>query len=308
MFRNFTLATSALALAFAAAPAAAEHHEETAPAGPALWQLSDEDTTIYLFGTVHFLPEGVEWYTPHIEAALTNADQFVSEIDTSAIPEIVPGETPPPEALALAQMQVQMAQLTTGGTLRELMSKEDRAQYEEAMQSVGIPPEAFDGFEPWFAFMTMSQLGLVQQGLDPSTGVERQLDRKIGGKERAAFETVEQQFTMLDGLPMDSQLTLLDETVEGLPELGNGLRALIAEWMEGDADQLAAIMNEEMTDPVVYDMLLTQRNANWADWIENRMDEPGTVFIAVGAGHLGGEGSVQDQLTERGLTVERVAH
>ncbi len=306
MLRRFTLATSTLALAFAAQPAMAEHHAEPAPTGPALWELSDEDTTIYLFGTVHFLPEGLDWYTPQIEAALTASDQFVTEIDTSAIPQVAPGETPPPEAMALAQMQVQLAQLTTGGTLRELMADEDRSQYEAAMTDAGIPPEAFDGFEPWFAFVTLSQLALVQQGLDPAAGVERSLDRLVEGKDRAAFETVEQQFTMLDSLPLESQLTLLDGTVENLPEMGSALGAMIDEWIAGDADGLAQLLNEDMTDPVVYDALLTARNANWAQWIDDRMDEPGTVFIAVGAGHLAGAGSVQDQLAERGFTVERV--
>jgi uncharacterized protein len=32
------------------------------------------------------------------------------------------------------------------------------------------------------------------------------------------------------------------------------------------------------------------------------------VFVAVGAGHLAGEGSVQQFLAERGLTAERVAY
>lgn len=308
MFRKLTLAASALALAFASQPALADHHAEAAPSGPALWQVSDEDTTIYLFGTVHFLPAELEWMTPQIEGALGSADQFVTEIDTTAIPEVVPGEAPPPEAMAIAQMQVQMAQLAGDSTLRDLMAEEDRTEYEAALEGFGIPAVAFDGFEPWFAFLTLSQLALVQQGLDPSAGVERSLDRMVEGKERAAFETVEQQFTMLDGLPMESQLVLLDETVEGLPEMGDGLRAMIDEWMAGDAEGLAAIMNEEMTDPAVYEALLTARNANWAEWIDDRMEQPGTVFIAVGAGHLAGEGSVQDFLAERGLVAERLAH
>ncbi len=304
MFHKLALTASAFALAFAASPALADDHAE--PTGPALWEVSDEDTTVYLFGTVHFLPEGVEWYTPTIEQALTGSDQFVTEIDTSAIPEMVPGETPSPEMMAIAQMQMQLAQLTTGGTLRELMDEEDRAEYEEALTGFGVPAAALDGFEPWFAFMTMTQLALMQQGFDPNAGVERQLDMRVEGKDRAAFETIEQQFTMLDSLPMESQLNLLDETVEGLPEMGEGFQRMVDEWMAGDADGLASMLNEELKDAAVYDALLTSRNANWAEWIDARMDEPGTVFIAVGAGHLAGNGSVQEMLAERGFTAERV--
>ena len=142
-FLKALLAPVAALAATCALPAQAQEDDPYAftqdydPA-PAIWELSDEDTTIYLFGTVHFLPEGLDWFTPQIEAALTASDQFVTEIDTSAIPEVVPGEAPPPEAMAIAQMQVQLAQLTSGGTLRELMTEEDRTQYEAAMADAGI--------------------------------------------------------------------------------------------------------------------------------------------------------------------------
>jgi uncharacterized protein YbaP (TraB family) len=52
--------------------------------------------------------------------------------------------------------------------------------------------------------------------------------------------------------------------------------------------------------------LLWQRNRAWADWVVKRLDTPGTVFVAVGAGHLAGEKSVQADLAARGLTVSRV--
>ena len=81
---------------------------------------------------------------------------------------------------------------------------------------------------------------------------------------------------------------------------------MVAEWIEGDAVGLAALMNAELTDPVLKERLLTSRNANWAGWIERRLEEPGTVFIAVGAGHLAGEGSVQDHLRKRDLKVTRI--
>lgn len=309
MLRNLILSASALALSACAFPTTTLAQEQVATAsGPALWQVSDEDTTIYLFGTVHVLPEGLDWYKPAIAEALTSSDQFVSEIDTSAIPEMAPGEAPSAEMIALAQTQMQLALLTTGGTLRDLMDADDRAEYEAAMADLGIPAEAFDGFEPWFAMMTMSQVALMQQGMDPNAGVERTFDRLIEGKDRAAFETVEQQLGLFDDLPMESQLLMLDKTAEDLDAMGPMLQSMIAEWMAGDPLGLAAIMNEEMSDPVLHEMLLTRRNANWAEWIDSRMDQPGTVFIAVGAGHLAGESSVQDYLAERGLTAERVEY
>jgi len=53
-------------------------------------------------------------------------------------------------------------------------------------------------------------------------------------------------------------------------------------------------------------VLLTERNRRWAAWIKARMAKPGTVFLAVGAGHLAGSDSVVADLGKAGLTAERV--
>ncbi|RJY08515.1 TraB/GumN family protein [Aurantiacibacter aquimixticola] len=318
MFKKLALTASAIAFALsgcATTPGAttsvdAQTAQTMTSNGPALWRVSDEDTTVYLFGTVHVLPEGLDWLDPTVANALASSGQFVSEIDTSLVPEYDPtsGEAPPPELMAIAQMQAQMALLQTGGTLRDLMEEDDRAEYEAAMQSLGLPVNAFDQFEPWFAMISIGQVALMQSGFDPASGVERTLDRMIDGKERYAFETVEQQLGFFDGLPLESQLEFLDESVEGLPEGTDLLNAMIAEWMEGDADELAEILNDNIADAEIYDVLLSRRNANWAEWIEGRMDQPGTVFIAVGAGHLAGRNSVQDYLAARGFDAERVQY
>ncbi len=81
---------------------------------------------------------------------------------------------------------------------------------------------------------------------------------------------------------------------------------MVAEWLEGDAEALAHEMNDGTFDEALYQRFLVDRNANWADWIEQRLDAPGEVFVAVGAGHLAGPGSVQQQLAERGIAVRRV--
>ena len=308
MLKKLIISASALALSACAFPTTTLAQE--APSGPALWVAQDEDTTIYLFGTVHVLPEGLDWLQPTVAEALASSDQFVSEIDTSQIPEFDPasGNPPPPEILAIGQMQVEMGTLTTGGTLRDLMTDEQRTAYEETLGQLGIPPAAFDGFEPWFAAITLSQLMMMQAGLDPANGVERQLDHLIEGKDRAAFETIEQQFTFFDTIPIQSQVSFLTDSSGGLEDMETMFGSMVDEWISGDPEGLADVMNQGLGEPHVRYNLLTLRNYNWAGWIDDRMDQPGTVFIAVGAGHLAGEYTVQDFLAERGIITERVEY
>ena len=58
--------------------------------------------------------------------------------------------------------------------------------------------------------------------------------------------------------------------------------------------------------PELMDALIARRNANWASWVRTRLDKPGTVMMAVGAGHLAGDASVVKLLQKQGLKVKRV--
>jgi uncharacterized protein YbaP (TraB family) len=60
------------------------------------------------------------------------------------------------------------------------------------------------------------------------------------------------------------------------------------------------------TMPEIKRVLLTDRNQRWADWIAKRMKRPGTVFLAVGAGHLAGKESVQAMLKANRLDATRI--
>ena len=296
MLRKLALTASALALSLGAftSPALADHHEGEAT-GPALWQLADEDTTIYLFGTIHVLPEGEAWYDDRIAQAFDGSEELVFEISMD-------------DMEGSAEAMVGLAMLPEGQTLRSLMTDENRAEYEAALDSLGVPAAALDPIEPWAATLNLAMLPLMQAGWQPNQGVEMVLRQRGEDKQRGALETIEEQVALFDTLPMNAQLELLDATVENLDRAVSSLDAMKAEWLEGDADALGELMNAEMDDPELYERLLVNRNRNWAEWIDNRMEQPGTVFIAVGAGHLAGKGSVQDLLAERGIAVERVGH
>jgi hypothetical protein len=196
--------------------------------------------------------------------------------------------------------------LPQGQSLREMMTPENRQQFEAAVVGLGLPVATLDPMEPWLAALTLSLLPLLQQGYKTDSGVEMALSAQAGTKDRGALETVSQQIDLFDGMPLDAQLTFLDKTVEAMPDAKGTLDAMVDEWMVGDADALATLLNAEIDDPALYARLLTRRNANWAQWIQQRLQQPGTVFVAVGAGHLAGAESVQRQLARRGVKVERV--
>lgn len=279
---------------------AAEPVEAAVPAvdaDPALWVVKDDDTTIYLFGTVHFLKPGLGWFDEAVKSAFDGSDELMLEM-------LMP-ENPAAVKAVTAKMAIDPA----GRTMASRMSKEAHDAYAASMVSVGLPPEKFETYEPWFLAVNLSVMPLLIQGYDPQLGPEMVLTRaaKAGGKPIGAFETVEEQYGFFDTLSEASQLAYLDTVVRDMDKVVPTLDTLVAQWVKGDPTALAVTMNESMTEtPELAKILLFDRNARWADTIKTRMDKPGTVFVAVGAGHLAGDRSVQAYLTERGLTAQRI--
>ena len=207
-------AVAALSLASCAAPletGLVEAPPAGALPGPALWELSDGDTTIYLFGTVHVLPEGVEWFDPRIARAFGASDTLVTEVDVS-------------NQEAMAVYIAEAATLQGGKTLRELMTDQDRNEYETAVTGLGLPAAALDGFEPWFAALNLSVLPLLQAGYNPTAGVEMALAERAGTKTRAELETMEQQIGLFDNMELNYQLSYLDMTVASVDDATSNSR------------------------------------------------------------------------------------
>ena len=278
-------------------PTAQPHKRVTAPATahPALWKVQSGKTTIYLFGTVHALPKGMVWLDGPLARAFDSSDELVTEIV----------EKKPAEMVPLLQAK---AMLTNGQTLRQLLSPKHRVAFEKALKAQGMAPDALDPFKPWYAAVALSTFPLMREGYDPASGVDARLSERAAVLKHphSALETAEFQLGLFDALPMATQKHYLHEVVLHLPSISSELGAMIGAWQAGNAPKLAALMNAENDEPSMTELLLIRRNKTWARWIRARMAKSGTVFVAVGAGHLAGKGSVQDQLRALGIRVSRV--
>ena len=274
--------------------------EQKAPAPatiarPALWKLTDSDTTIYLFGTIHALPAGISWLEGPIAKALGSSQTLVTEI-----PEADPA--------TMQAVVMKTAVLPKGQSLSAMLTPKARVNLGKAFKDNGLPGAAFDHFEPWFVAVTLSTMPMLKQGYSAENGVEVQLTKraKTQGQSLIGLETVEYQLGLFDSLSQKVQINYLNDVVATLPKMGAELDKLVSHWSAGRPDKLAQVMNANEDDPQLIALLLTNRNKNWANWIKTRMDKPGTVFLAVGAGHLAGKGSVQAQLAARGFKTVRV--
>src|SRR3546814_20668068 len=112
----------------------------------------------------------------------------------------------------------------------------------------------------------------------------------------SGLETIDQQIGYFDTLPEFSQIAFLNAVVKDIDTLGSTLDTLVDQWSKGDPDALAQTMNESLeSTPDLAKRLLFDRNANRADQLKARVDAPGTVFVAVGAGRRLGAPAGQDE-------------
>lgn len=290
--RLFAPLVSLVAFGFAPAQALAPH-----AAKPALWEISDPDTTIYLFGTIHLLPENIQWRTPAFDQAIAGSQQLVLET-------IVDDKDPTKLMSAMAKLGF-AAGLPP---LAERVPPAKRAALAAAIKKSGFPPQAFDRMKTWTAAFILLGNQFKALGLKGAEGVETVLRKDFtgAGKPVGELETNLEQLGFFDKLPEPAQRLLLEGAIEGGgvdSEFGGMLKA----WSRGDVAGIARTFDRDLAgSPALRDTLIRQRNANWSRWIEQRMAQPGAIMIAVGAGHLAGKNSVLEMLKKDGYSVRRV--
>jgi uncharacterized protein YbaP (TraB family) len=291
--RRFAAISAITVTACGVAPAT-----EPAAASPAMWKVADEDTTIYLFGTIHLLPKGTEWRSSAFDKAANGSDTLVVE---TMIDEKNPAATMG-ELFKLA--------VTEGlPPITERVPLAKKKALEAAVAKSGIPMQAYDKLETWAAAFILLGVQFKELGLDSGSGVESALKKQFedGGKPIGQLETNAEQLGYFDRLSEQAQrdflADVLDEPVAVQKQFGDMLEA----WSRGDVKAIADSFNRDLGDAAeLKDALLTQRNAHWAKWVKGRLDQPGTVLVAVGAGHLAGDGSVVSLLETQGVKVTRV--
>jgi uncharacterized protein YbaP (TraB family) len=273
-----------------------------------LWQVARPDGTggvAHLLGTVHLSREALH-FDPAVENALAEAEWLVLEID--------PSEQDP---VVMRRLADEIGLFRDGRTLDEVVGPETWARLAAYTAGLGMPAEGFRRFEPWLALLTLQVMALEQQGFGPERGVERGLVGQADdlGKPTRGLETAADQLDAFDSLPLDLQVRMLREFLEGSASggaeaSGPGVAILIDAWQKGDAARLESeIFDQLERDPTLapyFENLYFRRNREMAGQIGSFIDTGGRWFVAVGAAHMVGSRGVPSLLAEQGYRVERV--
>jgi uncharacterized protein len=233
---------------------------------PAMFVVRDADTTIYIFGTFHALDGRSQWFGPQVRDAFELSDELVLE---TLIPEKpMPGQIAPP------------------------------------IHAPSVTPSA--------SFLATTRLAInagKAQGMQVGNGADMVLRHvaEAEGKPVEGLETLQLQIDMFNRLPATPGPRAGQPVQTGsMDSLTKTMGEMQAAWKRGDQSVFVHMLAQlRQASPDTYRMMFTERNERWADWVRARMQAPGTVFVAVGAGHLAGPDSLLVRLAERGIPSQR---
>lgn len=265
------MVTALMAAAIALQPPSAPGIQVPLPdARPALWVVNDEDTIIYLFGTFHALDGRSNWFNKEVRTAFNASDELV--LETIVPEELKPGNPPPAPP---------------------------------TIQPVGP-------FAGSASFLTTSRVVMSagrSQGMSTAQGADtvlREAAEEVG-KPVAGLESFEFQLDMFSRMPGARPPSDPVAAERSKAALAAVLERLQTAWNQGDIESFAPMLDQmRVKSPQSYKLLFNDRNGRWAQWIARRLQQPGVVFVAVGAGHLAGQDSVQNKLARLHVRSQRI--
>lgn len=271
-------------------------------AAPALWRVSDADSSVWLFGSIHILDKDRDWRTPRFDAALAEAEhvyfELVLDVDAYA---------------TLTRLSMLYGHNRDGRQLSDYLTVEQQDTLQAFLDARGLQRELIEPMRPWMAdlmlmSLTLSAGGSGEGAMTQQAGVELVLLDEIAEDRRRELESAETQFRLMAGLPDAEQVEALMRTIAASDSPDQALGALADLWHAGDVEALARTMNAALgpVDSPIYRRMLGDRNRRWTTDIAQMLANNEDAMIIVGAGHLAGPVGVPTLLGEAGFKVERM--
>lgn len=270
--------------------------------GGFLWKVENDDTTVYLQGTIHVGNEDFYPLNKKIEDAYEESDVVLPEIDLNEVDPSI-SQT----------LMMELAMYEDGQTIADDLTEDTYAALEEILQENGMSIEMVQQFKPWFMEMLLMEFALEETEYSPEYAVDQYfLDRAAeDGKEIRELESFEDQLMMLSGFSDELQLEMLENAILNYDDMAEELDEITAHWLSGATGELSGTTDVEETFEgyeEYMEEMNTNRNIGMADTILELLEEDSgkTYFVFVGAMHMVEEPSIVSLIEDDGYEVEHI--
>lgn len=247
-----------------------------------LWSLSRQgETAGYLLGTIHSEDPRVLDFPAEFLEKLESCDVFAMEM----VPDL-------PTLTRLTNY----LQYQDGRTLEGEIGPERYERVRGTLSNYQVPADWVARMKVWATVMTLSVP-------PPETGFFMDFSLSLraagAGLKVVGLETLEEQLSFLENMPMDQQLLLLDQALDEYSRVQEVHDEMVHNYLGGDLQALQTIAGEQFDglDQKTRDYFVKQgidaRNHRMMESLLPQLQES-RVFVAVGALHLpGDEGLIQ---------------
>jgi uncharacterized protein len=272
---------------------------------PALWRVAakdavgakDDSGVIYLFGTIHLLPDGAKWSSVAIDHAVEQSDTLTIEVTGT-------------EDLAnVSSVFSSMAVATGLPPLSQRVDSKLLPQLKAVVANGNTPDKTLNQLETWAAALRIASTTAGNIGLGQTNAVETVLNNRFAarGKATRSLETITQQFSFFDQLAEADQRAMLNAILRDARGETAQTQRLIDAWLTGDQSAILQQANPGvMATPNIREVLVTKRNQRWADQLSVSLARGERTFVVVGALHLAGKQGVPALMARKGHVVARV--
>ena len=242
----------------------------------------------YLLGTIHSEDPRV----------LDFSEEFLDKVKENNVfaMELVP------DLPTLARLTEYM-HYPPGQTLESEIGSARYSALVSALSAYKVPLEFVSRMRPWAAMMTLSTP-------PPDTGVFMDLSLSLrasgSGLSVVGLESLEQQLSFLQNMPMTMQLSLLEQAIAEYSQVSKVHDEMVSAYLENDLVKLQTLSDEQLQavgqkeSEYFTESGIRLRNHRMAESLLPHLQD-NKVFVAVGALHLPGEEGLLNLLRRQGF-------
>ena len=270
-----------------------------AVADPAIWKISGEKNTVYLFGSVHVANQSMYPLGKQIESAFNESEVLAVEVDEARVDQV-----------QLQQLMMSRGFYSGTESIKDHVSAATFDLLQKVLAGAGVPYVTVARMKPGIIALTLTVAKIMQLGYSPELGIDRHFMKLARGKkEIQQLETTEQQMNLL--LSFSDDDLLLRQTLQSVDKMESMITDLVRSWKNGDTAQMEKLL---LTDQIeefpefqkVLEALIDDRNVAMAVKIQHMLNDNKDYFVVVGAGHLVGDKGIVSLLKKNKLPVSRL--